>query len=687
MEFTGLVQVQLTPQWRTLRRHRNRRPERPIGSPEAMAAELAYDAICALCQDEQIPDRSLLPQARTLLGDILISRSDPCPENALLTVDAILTAEASSGRVVLTPSPEGMPMAKWFSLGTVGLAVYRGDICNLAVGAVVNAANDQGLGCFQPRHKCIDNVLHRAAGPRLREECRHLMAQRGTPLSAGSAPLLTSGYHLPAAHILHVTGPMLQPRGRQPTAAEESTLTACYTGCLEAAAAAGIRSVAFCCISTGLFGYPSAAAAIVAVATVSRWLLAEPSRQAHFDAIIFDVFTEDDQAAYLTNAPRILASLQAAHGVTHADLDIGDHAESSPQPLNSETAPQRPIPIVSDLMSTDRLLIVAAAGLSISLDAPNNPYHSASDFARHYPTVASHGYRTAYHAMGLGGDRSVPAPVRVAYLARHFLNMRCHFPPTDGYEHLRRLAATYPPEDVFVWTSNVDGCFERSGFDSSRIYQTQGEMSRLQCARPGCGNVWGCLDQMRAVDAATTDGALTNMDLVPACPKCGSAWPDIRPNLRGGDWFIHKPYDAASKSLMTWLDDCVEKKANVAIVEVGVGPNTPIVTRIPACAFASAVRANGGHPVYVRINPDPPEGPRENPDDDVTFHRIQQTWEALEPLVEAVVTNRAAGGSGSGSDEAAAAEAAPVETDPHVAAMWQRRYHEILLSLRREPSE
>ena len=72
-------------------------------------------------------------------------------------------------------------------------------------------------------------------------------------------------------------------------------------------------------------------------------------------------------------------------------------------------------------------------------------------------------------------------------------------------------------------------------------------------------------------------------------------------------------------------------------LEVGVGPNTPIVTRIPACAFASAVQANGGRAVYVRLNPDAPEGSRHNPADGVAFWRIRQTWRALEPLVQAVL--------------------------------------------------
>eukprot|EP01079_Euglenida_sp_SAG-EU17-18_P010126 gene10126-8967_t len=216
--------------------------------------------------------------------------------------------------------------------------------------------------------------------------------------------------------------------------------------------------------------------------------------------------------------------------------------------------PQNLDELAADIAGCERLLIVAAAGLSISTDLPNNPYHSHNDFALHYPKLLPYGYRTAFDAMTVGQDTRVPQAVRTAHLARHFLNMRFNFPPTPGYTHLRRLADRLPREDVFCWTSNVDGCFERAGFDPSQVYQTQGEMNRLQCV--DCGNVWLCESQLRAIAAASPDGALTDMDLAPSCPKCGSR--TFLPNLRGGDWFIHKPYEATQQRLIDWLDACVD---------------------------------------------------------------------------------------------------------------------------------
>jgi len=335
-------------------------------------------------------------------------------------------------------------------------------------------------------------------------------------------------------------------------------------------------------------------------------------------------------------------------------------------------------PLAEAIASCDRLLIVAAAGLSISDTLPNNPYHSNDDFALHYPTVRRHGYHNAYQAMGLGGDTSVPAAVRVAFMAQHMLNMRHRFPPTQAYELLKSVADTYSADDVFVWTSNVDGCFERAGFDPAQIYTTQGQMCNLQCASDGCGHIWDGREQFEAINAASVDGALTDMALVPTCPTCGSQWPAVRPNLRGGDWFLHAPYEVKAQRLLEWLDTSVATRRRVAILEVGVGPNTPIVTRIPACAFASAVQANGGRAVYVRLNPDAPEGSRHNPADGVAFWRIRQTWRALEPLVQAVLPRRAQHVA-SGTLDVADDEGAK---DPQAMAAWQQQYHGILRSLR-----
>lgn len=328
--------------------------------------------------------------------------------------------------------------------------------------------------------------------------------------------------------------------------------------------------------------------------------------------------------------------------------------------------------VAVEIANADRLLVVAAAGLSISTTLPNNPYHSAKDFAYHYPRTAEYGYRTAYEAMGLMGDHRVPEAVRVAHTARHFLNMRWNFPPTKGYEWLRNLAKTFKEEDVFAWTSNVDACFARAGFDPERVYTTQGQMDRMQCTN--CGNVYECEDQLRTIDKASVNGELTDMSLRLQCPKCGSGNP--LPNLRGGDWFDHTPYLATQKRLLNWLDESVKQKLHIAVIEVGVGPNTPIVTRIPAEAFASAVTKAGGHTVYLRINPD--AGRSDIPESRIAFYRKKAGWAGLEPIItEAIVLRQSDNHKVPHKSESGLSN-----RDLEESTRWCQRYRDILESLR-----
>jgi O-acetyl-ADP-ribose deacetylase (regulator of RNase III) len=235
------------------------------------------------------------PTRRVALGDVLIANDTPVSAATCQAVEALLLAERA-------PPVELAVMLADCPLHTVAgtrLVVWQGDIATLPVDAIVNAANDAGLGCFQPAHKCIDNVIHRRAGPALRESCRAALAQRPAELrvlAAGTTPLLTPGHALPARHVLHVTGPQLAPgRGVRPTATQVEQLTACYTGCLDVALGAGLRSVAFCCISTGLFNFPQEDAAQVAVRTARAWCLAHPSA---LDTIVFDVFLDADRDLY-----------------------------------------------------------------------------------------------------------------------------------------------------------------------------------------------------------------------------------------------------------------------------------------------------------------------------------------------------------------------------------------------------
>ena len=177
------------------------------------------------------------------------------------------------------------------------LSLWQGDITCLAVDAIVNAANSQMLGCFQPCHSCIDNCIHSYAGIQLRAECHRQMqvlrSRYGREYEQPTAvPMLTDGYNLPAKKVVHIVGPIVYD-GLTPKL--ESDLADCYRNTLDLCAENGLRSVAFCSISTGVFRFPKERAAEIAVRTVTDWLAAHPGRM---DRVIFNVFSDRDRCNY-----------------------------------------------------------------------------------------------------------------------------------------------------------------------------------------------------------------------------------------------------------------------------------------------------------------------------------------------------------------------------------------------------
>lgn len=169
------------------------------------------------------------------------------------------------------------------------IVLWRGDITTLAVDAIVNAANSQMLGCFVPCHGCIDNAIHSAAGVQLRNECAELMEAQGHEEPVGKAKI-TGGYNLPARHVVHTVGPVV---GVQVTEKQKEELASCYRSCLKLAEKSGLKSVAFCCISTGEFHFPGKLAARIAVETIDRYLSGS-----RLERVIIDVFKEEDLHIY-----------------------------------------------------------------------------------------------------------------------------------------------------------------------------------------------------------------------------------------------------------------------------------------------------------------------------------------------------------------------------------------------------
>ena len=177
------------------------------------------------------------------------------------------------------------------------LSIWQGDITRLAVDAVVNAANAQMLGCFQPCHSCIDNCIHTFAGVQLRAECARQMntlrIRYGRNYEQPTAvPMLTDGYNLPARKVVHIVGPVVYGRL---TPELEKDLADCYRNTLDLCAENGLRSVAFCCISTGVFHFPANRAAEIAIGTVTEWLRKNGEKM---DRVIFNVFNDKDKGYY-----------------------------------------------------------------------------------------------------------------------------------------------------------------------------------------------------------------------------------------------------------------------------------------------------------------------------------------------------------------------------------------------------
>ncbi|WP_350454848.1 protein-ADP-ribose hydrolase [Slackia heliotrinireducens] len=171
------------------------------------------------------------------------------------------------------------------------LSLWQGDITRLRADAIVNAANSQMLGCWTKCHSCIDNVIHTYAGVQLREECDRIMRAQGENEPTGHAKV-TGAYNLPSKHVIHTVGPIAQGH---PTARHRLQLAQCYTSCLDAAAATGCESIAFCGISTGVYGFPAEQAAPIAVDTVRDWLDRHPDVPMH---VVFNVFGNRQLSIY-----------------------------------------------------------------------------------------------------------------------------------------------------------------------------------------------------------------------------------------------------------------------------------------------------------------------------------------------------------------------------------------------------
>lgn len=230
--------------------------------------------------DMEIPEKE--QEQKYLLRFLFnIRMPKPVSEDFLQIQDAYLKEEAKK---------KGVTDFSGLQFVQDHLYLWQGDITTLRCDAIVNAANSQMLGCFCPNHGCIDNAIHTFAGIQLRLACAELMKQQGHVEETGRAKI-TPAYNLPCKYVLHTVGPIVQG---QLTERDETLLASCYRSCLELAEAHRVKSIAFCCISTGEFRFPNERAAEIAVRTVRQYRKQTQSKM----EVIFNVFKDQDYEIY-----------------------------------------------------------------------------------------------------------------------------------------------------------------------------------------------------------------------------------------------------------------------------------------------------------------------------------------------------------------------------------------------------
>lgn len=232
----------------------------------------------------EIPENT--EEQKRLLRSLMNIRSPrPIGEEFLKVQDEYLSAEVKEKGIT---DSDTLPVSPAHNR----LILWRGDITTLKVDAIVNAANSALRGCFVPCHSCVDNIIHSVSGIQLRLACDKLMTEQGYDEPTGRAKI-TPGFNLPCRYVLHTVGPIVHGPLTERHCRE---LADCYRSCMELAADNGLKSIAFCCISTGEFHFPQKKAAEIAVQTVTEHLRTD----ARIEKVIFYVFKQEDYDIYKT---------------------------------------------------------------------------------------------------------------------------------------------------------------------------------------------------------------------------------------------------------------------------------------------------------------------------------------------------------------------------------------------------
>lgn len=245
---------------------------------------LIKELLLELPQYRKVEIPNNVEEQKQLLRSLMNIRSPrPIGKEFLKIQDEYLSAEVEEKGIT---DSDTLPVSPINSR----LILWRGDITTLKVDAIVNAANSSLRGCFLPCHSCVDNIIHSVSGIQLRLACDELMTEQGNDEPTGMAKI-TPAFNLPCRYVLHTVGPILYG---QLTEQHCRQLEDCYRSCMELAASNGLKSIAFCCISTGEFHFPQKKAAEIAVQIVTKFL----QNNAQIEKVIFNVFKQEDYDIY-----------------------------------------------------------------------------------------------------------------------------------------------------------------------------------------------------------------------------------------------------------------------------------------------------------------------------------------------------------------------------------------------------
>ena len=433
--------------------------------------------------------------------------------------------------------------------------VWKGDITRLKAGAIVNAANSGMTGCYQPCHNCIDNCIHTYAGVQLRYECAKIMRKQGYEEPTGQAKI-TPAYNLPCDYVIHTVGPIVQGilSGKH-----KKQLESCYRSCLEIADKNNVDSIAFCCISTGVFMFPNDKAAEIAVKTVKSYKEETGSRI----KVIFNVFKDEDEEIYM----KLLK--KSKRKITFESFLCGMPAKDYVyQNEDYDTQIKKAAKLLND---ADYVLIGAGAGLSTAAGAKYGGRFFEENFSEFQEKYGKGRYMQDMYSAGF-----YPYPDEESYWGYWSKQAMLGGIELDVTPLHRTILDALADKNIFVLSTNADAQFVKAGLPEEKIFCTQGDYFHIQCRKRCHNKTYNAVKMFKQMDQARKDCKVPSY-MVPTCPVCGGA---MDMNLRKDNYFVQdEEWYKAEQRFSDFLTEATDKK--LVLLELGVGFNTPMIIKYP----------------------------------------------------------------------------------------------------------